>query len=188
MCIRDSIAAAHAEAGQIDVLCNVAGVMVRADIEETSDAMWLDSFAVNVHALFYLCRAVVPIMRHARRGAIVKVGSAWGLHPAANHLAYNTTKGTVAIFTENLARDCAPHGIRVNAVCPNEVRTPMLETGFTIRGFDPEEAIQQLNATVPIGRIAEPEEIASVIAFLASEDAGYMCGSLVKVTGAKAVY
>lgn len=174
--------------GRIDVLINNAGYMVRGDITATSDDMWFDSFAVNVHAVFYLSREVVPHMKTAGDGVIINTSSAWGVHPAANHLAYNTTKGCVAVMTKNLARDCAPHGIRVNAVCPNEVNTPMLKSGFLIRGFEPDEAIEQLNKTVPIGRIAEPEEIASVMAFLASRDAGYMCGALVEVTGAKAVY
>ena len=173
---------------RLDVLINNAGYMVRGDIAATTDEMWFDSFAVNVHAIFHLCREVIPFMKTAGGGAIINTSSAWGVYPAANHLAYNTTKGCVAVLTKNLARDCAPLGIRVNAVCPNEVNTPMLKSGFSIRGFDPDEAIEQLNQTVPIGRIAEPEEIASVMAFLASKDAAYMCGALVEVTGAKAVY
>ena len=84
--------------------------------------------------------------------------------------------------------DHAPDNIRVNAVCPNEVNTAMIRTGFERRGLDPDAAIAQLNKSVPIGRIAEPEDIADVIAFLASDAARYMCGAIVPVTGAKPVY
>jgi len=76
----------------------------------------------------------------------------------------------------------------VNAVCPNEVNTPMLKTGFAKRGLDPEKAIDQLNQTVPIGRVAEPVDIAEVMAFLASDAAGYIAGATIEVTGAKPVY
>ena len=122
--------------GRVDVLVNNAGLMVRGDILSTSDEMWLDSFAVNVHAIFYLSRAVIPHMKREGAGAIVNTASAWGLYPAPDHLAYNTTKGTVATMTRNLARDCAPLNIRVNAVCPNEIHTPMIESGFKLRGFE----------------------------------------------------
>lgn len=173
--------------GKLDVLVNNAGLMARGDILNTTDEMWLDSFAVNVHAIFYLCRAAIPHMQRQGAGAIVNTASAWGLYPAPDHLAYNTTKGTVATMTRNLARDCAPLNIRVNAVCPNEIHTLMIESGFKLRGFDPEEAIEQLNKTVPLGRLGKPEEVAATIAFLASDDAGYICGALVEITGAKAV-
>ena len=173
--------------GRVDVLVNNAGLMARGDILNTSDEMWLDSFAVNVHAIFYLCRAVIPHMKREGAGAIVNTASAWGLYPAPDHLAYNTTKGTVATMTRNLARDCAPLNIRVNAVCPIEIHTPMIESGFKLRGFDPEEAIEQLNKTVPLGRLGQPEEVAATIAFLASDEASYICGALVEITGAKAV-
>jgi NAD(P)-dependent dehydrogenase (short-subunit alcohol dehydrogenase family) len=83
--------------------------------------------------------------------------------------------------------DHAPHGIRVNAVCPNEVNTPMLRSGFTMRGLDPEKAVADLGKTVPLGRIAEPEDIVDVILFLASDEARYIAGELIEVTGAKPV-
>ena len=90
-------------------------------------------------------------------------------------------------MTQCLGRDHAHQNIRVNAVCPNEVDTPMLRTGFAIRGLDPEKAVEELDASVPLGRIAQPEDIANVIVFLATDEARYMCGALVEVNGAKAV-
>jgi NAD(P)-dependent dehydrogenase (short-subunit alcohol dehydrogenase family) len=97
------------------------------------------------------------------------------------------SKAAIASLTQCLGRDHAHQNIRVNAVCPNEVNTPMLRTGFSIRGLDPDTAIEDLNASVPLGRIAEPEDIADVIAFLASEEARYICGALVEVNGGKPV-
>ena len=91
-------------------------------------------------------------------------------------------------MTKSLGRDHAGDNIRFNAVCPNEVNTPMLKSGFLKRGLDPGKAIEQLNATVSIGRIAAPEEIAEVIAFLSSDAAGYIAGAVIEVTGAKPVY
>ena len=83
--------------------------------------------------------------------------------------------------------DHAHQGIRINAVCPNEVNTPMLRSGFAKRGFDPDKAVEELGKSVPLGRIAEPEDIADVVLFLASEQSRYMCGTLVEVNGGKPV-
>lgn len=173
--------------GRIDILLNNAGIIPRGTIEETTDEMWFAAMDVNLNAVFFLCRAAIPHMRAAGGGAIVNTSSVWGTYPGPGHVAYCTSKGAVAALTKNLGRDCAPHGIRVNAVCPHEVNTPMLRSGFERRGLDPEQAIEQLNQTVPIGRIAEPEDIADVIAFLASDQARYVAGETVEVTGAKPV-
>jgi NAD(P)-dependent dehydrogenase (short-subunit alcohol dehydrogenase family) len=97
------------------------------------------------------------------------------------------SKAAVASLTQCLGRDHAHQNIRVNAVCPNEVNTPMIRSGFELRGFDPDAAISELNVSVPLGRIAEPEDIADVVAFLASDEARYMCGALLEVNGGKPV-
>jgi NAD(P)-dependent dehydrogenase (short-subunit alcohol dehydrogenase family) len=141
------------------------------------------SFKVNLDAIFHMCQAVIPHMKRQGGGAIVNTASQWGLHPVPGHIAYNTTKAAVAAFTQNLARDYAPDKIRVNAVCPGEVRTPMLESNLIRTG----RTLEDLNALVPYGRIGEPDEVAALIAFLASDEAGYLCGSLIEITGAQAV-
>ncbi|MFV2031753.1 MAG: SDR family NAD(P)-dependent oxidoreductase, partial [Gammaproteobacteria bacterium] len=92
-----------------------------------------------------------------------------------------------AAFTKNLGRDHAGDGIRVNAVCPHEVNTPMLRSGFVQRGLGPDTAIEALGKTVPLGHVADPAEIADVIAFLASDESRYVCGETIEVTGAKPV-
>jgi NAD(P)-dependent dehydrogenase (short-subunit alcohol dehydrogenase family) len=174
--------------GAIDILLNNAGVIPRGTILETTDEMWFQAMDINLTAVFYLSRAAVAQMKKQGGGAIVNTSSMWGVYPGPGHLAYCTSKAAVAAFTKNLGRDHAQDGIRVNAVCPNEVNTSMLKTGFAKRGLDPEKAVEQLNATVPLGRIAEPEDIAEVMAFLASDAARYVTGTTVEVSGAKPVY
>jgi NAD(P)-dependent dehydrogenase (short-subunit alcohol dehydrogenase family) len=182
------IAEAVTQFGGIDILINNAGIIPRGTITETTDDMWFSALDVNLTAVFFLCRAAIPHMQQAGGGAIVNTSSTWGIYPGPGHVAYCTSKGAVAALTKNLGRDHAGDGIRINAVCPNEVNTPMLRSGFQKRGIDPDNAIEELGKTVPLGHVAEPEEIADVIAFLASEDARYVCGTTIEVSGAKPVY
>ncbi|MBO3273695.1 SDR family NAD(P)-dependent oxidoreductase [Pseudomonas schmalbachii] len=181
------IARAVERFGGVDILLNNAGIIPRGTIEETTDDMWFTAMDVNLNAAFFLCRAAIPHMKQRGGGAIVNTSSVWGTHPGPGHVAYCTSKGAVAAFSQNLGRDCAPFGIRVNAVCPHEINTPMIRTGFERRGLDPDKAVEELNRTVPLGRIAEPEDIADVIAFLASDQARYIAGATLDVTGAKPV-
>lgn len=172
-----------AQEDRIDVLINNAGINRRGPLLELTEDDWHTTFTVNLDALFHMCRAVLPKMIAQGGGAIVNTASQWGLHPAPGHIAYNTSKAAVAAFTQNLARDYAPNKVRVNAVCPGEVRTPMLESNLARSG----RSLDDLNALVPFGRIGEPEEIAATIAFLASDEAPYLCGALLEITGAQAV-
>lgn len=173
--------------GRLDILVNNAGLMRRGAITDASDQDFELSMAVNVEAPFRLSRAAIPLMA-GRGGVIVNIASCWGLYPGPAHLVYCTSKAALAAMTRCLGRDHAHQNIRVNAVCPNEVDTPMLRSGFERRGLDPQTAIDDLNRSVPAGRIAEPGDIADVVVFLASDDARYMCGALVEVNGAKPVY
>ncbi len=173
--------------GGVDILLNNAGIIPRGTILETNDDMWFSSLDVNLTAVFFLCRAAIPLMRD-KGGAIVNTSSTWGVYPGPGHLAYCTSKAALAAMTRCLGRDHAPDGIRVNAVCPNEVDTPMLRSGFLRRGLNPDEGIAELGKTVPLGHVAQPAEIADVIAFLASDEARYVCGECIEVTGAKPVY
>jgi 2-hydroxycyclohexanecarboxyl-CoA dehydrogenase len=169
--------------GRIDILVNNAGINRRGNLLALTEDDWYTTFAVNLHSMFHLCRAAIPHMIQTGGGAIVNTASQWGLHPAPNHIAYNTSKAAVAAFTQNLARDYAPQKVRVNAVCPGEIHTPMLEAGVKRSG----RTIADLDKLVPFGRIGRPEEVAALIAFLASDEAAFMCGSLVEITGAQAV-
>lgn len=173
--------------GALDIVINNAGVITRGPVTATADSDWALSLGVNVEAPFRICRSAIPIMAAAGGGAIVNVSSCWGVRPGPNHAVYCMTKAAIASLTQCMGMDHAHQNIRVNAVCPNEVNSPMLRTGFARRGFDPDTAIAELGKTVPLGRIAEPEDIADVVAFLASDAARYMCGSLVEVNGGKPV-
>lgn len=172
-----------AEHGKLDVLCNNAGINRRGALMDLTEDDWHATFAINLTSMFYLCQAAIPHMIAAGGGAIVNTASQWGLHPAPAHIAYNTSKAAVAAFTQNLARDYAPEKIRVNAVCPGEVKTEMLASGLKRTG----RTFEDLDKLIPYGRIGKPEEIAALVAFLASDEAAFMCGSLVEITGAQAV-
>ena len=173
--------------GGLDILINNAGVIRRGKITEVTDDDFKSTMAVNIEAPFRLCRSTIPILAKNGGGSIVNIASCWGLNPGPDHPIYIMSKAALASFTQCLGRDHAHQNIRVNAVCPNEVNTPMIRSGFSIRGLDPEKAIKELDNSVPIGRIAEPDDISDVILFLASDEARYMCGSLVEVNGGKPV-
>ena len=173
------IADAMATEGRIDVLCNNAGINRRGPLLSLTAEDWRLSFAVNVDAMFHTCQAALPHMIAAGGGAIVNTASQWGLYPAPNHIAYNVTKAAVASFTQNLARDYAPQKIRVNAVCPGEIHTPMLEAGVKRSG----RTIADLDKLVPYGRIGKPEEVAGLIIYLASEEAAFVTGANIAING-----
>ncbi|MEM0948063.1 MAG: SDR family oxidoreductase [Pseudomonadota bacterium] len=173
--------------GGLDILVNNAGIISRGKITEATDADYARSMAINVEAPFRLCRGAIPIMAANGAGAIVNIASCWGIHPGPNHPIYVMSKAAVASLTQCLGIDHAHQNIRVNAVCPNEVNTPMIRSGFAVRGLNPESGIEALNKSVPLGRIAEPEDIADVVVFLASDQARYVCGALLEVNGGKAV-
>ena len=165
---------------RLDVLINAAGVIVRAPAVETSDEEWRRIFSVNVDGVFYMSRAAVPPMRQVGRGAIVNFGSIWGSVGSSGHSAYAATKGAVHQLTKSMALEHARDGIRINAVCPGEIRTPMLASERD-RPPTERELTELADATVPMGRLGEPEEVAAVVAFIASDAASYMTGSLVTV-------
>lgn len=174
--------------GGLDIVINNAGVITRGTVTETTDADWVRSLGVNVEAPFRICRAAIPLMAARGGGAIVNTASCWGgKAPGPKHALYCMTKAAIASLTQCMGMDHAHQGIRINAVCPNEVDTPMLRGGFEKRGFDPVTAVAELGATVPLGRIAAPQDIADVVLFLASDAARYICGALVEVNGGKPV-
>lgn len=169
--------------GRIDVLINNAGINRRGRLTDLGEDDWRASFAVNVDAMYQLCRAIVPLMVANGRGSIVNTASQWGLYPAPGHIAYTTSKAAVVAFSRSLARDYASEGIRVNAVCPGEIQTPMLESGLARSG----RTVEDLGKEVPFGRIGQPKEVAALVAFLASDEAPFITGSIVEIAGAQGV-
>jgi meso-butanediol dehydrogenase/(S,S)-butanediol dehydrogenase/diacetyl reductase len=165
--------------GRLDVLVNAAGVIVRAGGLDTTDDQWTKIMGVNVSGTFFMCRAALRVMKTQGRGAIVNFGSIWGDLGSAGVAAYCASKGAVHNLTRALAMDHAADGIRVNAVCPGEVNTPMLQSERAEAVTD--QLLAAIAATVPMGRLAEPDEIARVVCFLASDDASYMTGAMVSV-------
>ena len=165
--------------GRLDVLVNAAGVIVRASGEDTTDEQWNRIMGINVSGTFFMCRAAIKPMKQQGRGAIVNFGSIWGDLGSAGVAAYCASKGAVHNLTRALALDHAQDGIRINAVCPGEVRTPMLqsERNETVT----QELLDRIAATVPMGRLADPVEIARVVCFLAGDQASYMTGTMVSV-------
>jgi NAD(P)-dependent dehydrogenase (short-subunit alcohol dehydrogenase family) len=166
--------------GRLDILVNCAGIIFRADAQGTSDENWRRVMAVNVDGVFFMSRAAIGQMKKQGSGVIVNFGSIWGGVGAAGVAAYCASKGAVHNLTRAMALDHARDGIRINAVCPGEVNTPMLASG---RPSPPTpEDLKKLGETVvPMGRLADPVEIARVVLFLASNAASYMTGSLVTV-------
>jgi meso-butanediol dehydrogenase/(S,S)-butanediol dehydrogenase/diacetyl reductase len=165
---------------RLDVLVNAAGTIHRADALGTTNDDWRRVMGVNIDGMFYLSRAAVDYMAKRGSGTIVNFGSIWGGVASAGSTAYCVSKGAVHQLTRAMALDHVHQGIRINAVAPGEVRTPMLSSQ---RATPPSEADLQAmaDATIPMKRLAEPEEIANVVVFLASNAASYMTGEIVHV-------
>ena len=171
---------AVAEHGRVDVLVTAAGTIHRANSLGTSDDDWARVMGVNVDGMFFMCRAALRHMVAVQSGTIVNFGSIWGGVGSAGSTAYCVSKGAVHQLTKALALDHAEDGIRVNAVAPGEVNTPMLSSQ---RDSPPTpESLQALaDEFIPMKRLAAPEEIARVVVFLASDATSYMTGEIVHV-------
>ena len=166
--------------GRLDILVNCAGIIVRADAIETTDDDWQEIMNVNINGVFFMSRAAVRQMRKQTHGAIVNFGSIWGDVGATGVVAYCATKGAVHQITRAMALDHVADGIRINAVAPGEVNTPMLAYGRPSPP-SPQDLQKLANETIPMRRLAEPVEIARVAVFLASDEASYMTGAIISV-------
>ena len=173
--------------GRLDVLVNNAGILPEGNASDTSDETWMSCMQVNLNAVFFLSRAAIAPMAATGGGAIVNLSSEWGLNGEQGFVAYCTSKGAVMQMTRCMALDHAAQGIRVNAVCPGEIHTQMVDEWLASKGGDPAESLAELAAGIPMRRVARPEEVAACVLFLASDHARYMCGSLVEVNGGKPV-
>lgn len=171
------IAAAVERFGRLDVLVNNAGVHEGGNPETITNDSWRKVMATDVDGVFYGCRAALPHLEKTK-GSIVNTASVsgtggdWGMSP------YNAAKGAVVNLTRALALDVGKKGVRVNAVCPSLTRT-----GMTEDMMDDQDLLAKFAERIPLGRVCEPQEVAAVIAFLASEDASFMTGTNVAVDG-----
>ena len=174
------------EFGRVDILFNNAGIVTNGTAETTSEAVWNETFAINVTAVLRMSKLVIPHMRRQGRGVIVNNGSDWSVVAGRDALPYVTSKGAVAMMTKGMALDYARENIRVNAVCPGDTFVDRwLEKGY-FEGSDPvtiEEALEESSAYIPMGRFGKPEEIAKAVLFLASDDSSFVTGHLLLVDG-----
>ncbi|URK86278.1 SDR family oxidoreductase (plasmid) [Rhizobium sp. RCAM05350] len=173
-------------AGRLDTLINNAGVRESGSVEETTLEQWHRLIDVNLTSIFIGCRAAVPAIRQAGGGAIVNVGSITGIRGTENMVAYSASKSGITSMTSSLALDLAKDNIRVNAVCPAAIRTRMV-TDWLGSVADTDAAEAAVLMKHPIGRIGRPDEVASVIAFLASDDASFMTGMSIPVDGGRSI-
>jgi NAD(P)-dependent dehydrogenase (short-subunit alcohol dehydrogenase family) len=174
------------EFGRIDVLFNNAGIVTSGTAETTSEDAWSQTMAINVTAVWHMCKLVIPYMKKQGGGVIINNGSDWSVVAGRDAFPYIASKGAVALMTKAIALDFAADKIRVNAVCPGDTLVERwLDNGY-FEGSDPvtpEEALKQSASYLPMQRFAQPEEIASAVLFLACDDSSFVTGHLLLVDG-----
>ncbi|MGH8130131.1 MAG: SDR family NAD(P)-dependent oxidoreductase [Steroidobacteraceae bacterium] len=168
--------------GRLDVLVNNAGIWHPATAEETTDQVWRQTLEINLTAPFFLSRAAMPHLRLSK-GVIVNIASDWGLVGGRNAVAYCASKGGLVLMTKAMTMDHAAEGVRFNAVCPGDVETPMLYRDGAARGLDEQMALREANAATRCGRVTTPQEVAALVAFLASDEAAQMNGAAIAIDG-----
>ena len=176
--VRDEAQVAAATAG-LDVLVNVAGIGSTTTAPDTPLDVWEDVFAVNARGTFLCCKHAIPDMTTRGGGAIVNVASVAALVGLKRRAAYCASKGAVVSLTRALAVDHVSDGIRVNAVCPGTVDSPWVRRLVEDAG----ESLDELRARQPLGRLGTPEEVATAIAYLASDDAAFVTGTAFVIDG-----
>ena len=167
--------------GRIDVVVNNAGTTADATVVETSVEEWNRVLGVNLKGTYLVSKYAIPHMLE-RGGSIINIGSIASHIGIARNAAYNASKGGVMLLTRNMAIDYAPYKIRVNAVCPAMIMTPMLEKFIALQP-DPDEYVRRVEASTPMGRMGTPQEVAYAALFLASDESSYVTGSALMVDG-----
>ena len=172
------------ELGPIDILVNNAGILRTATFLDTTDTAWRDTFGVNLDGVFHFCQAILPQMVARRRGAVVNMASWTGKKGVPNHAAYSASKFAVIGLTQSMAGEMAAHGIRINAVCPGIiVETRMRVEAEALNKAQGLPDVETRAKSIPMQRAGTPDEIARVVAFLASDEASYMTGQAINITG-----
>ena len=162
--------------GPVTLLVNNAGVAGQALFQDVTDEMWERYFAVNLNGMRHTIQAVLPSMLHEKSGCIVNISSIWGQHGASCEVTYSCTKHAIIGLTRSLAMELAPSGIRVNCVAPGVIDTDMVK----VLGDD---TLRDLAEQTPLGRLGTPEDVAAAVAFLASDEAGFITGQVLTADG-----
>lgn len=176
----NAVDACVARFGQLDVLCNIAGIAMCSHMTEITDEQWRRTLSINVDGVFFMSRAAMPHLL-ARKGNIVNMASSAGLGGQAYNSAYCASKAAVVMFSKSLALEYGKQGLRVNAVCPGFVKTPLTAAFSMPDGADPE----LMAKLMPLTDGAEPAEIATAVAYLASPGARFINGITLPVDGAQ---
>ena len=163
--------------GRIDVLVNNAGWDKASSFVESDPADWDRAIAVNLYGVLHACKAVLPVMTGQGGGAVVNLGSDAGRVGSSGEAVYSAAKGGVIAFTKSLAREMARHRIRVNCVCPGPTDTALFAS------FAGPELREALTRAIPFRRLGQPADVANVVAFLASDEASFVTGQTVSVSG-----
>jgi NAD(P)-dependent dehydrogenase (short-subunit alcohol dehydrogenase family) len=177
-----AVAAAVERWGRLDVLVNNAGYIVYKGILDTDEEEWDRVLAVNAKSIFLHCRAAIPVMQQGGGGAIVNTASISGVVGLPGQGAYAASKGAVVMLTRQLAVEFAGAKIRVNAVGPGAIDTPFLRR-FVDAQPDPAAVEETIKSHHPLGRLADPEEVARAILFLASDEAAFITGTVLMIDG-----
>ena len=180
--VRRMISAAMEAYGRLDILFNNAGISIRGTILDMDEESFDQIFAVNVKGVFLGCKEAIPMMKSQGGGVILNTASQMGLVGVEASAVYPATKGAVIQLTRCLALDHAADGIRVNSICPGPIDTPLARRSREQTG-DPEAALRERLGRIPLARIGTAEEIASVAAFLCSDEASFITGAAIVADG-----
>jgi len=173
--------------GRLDVFyANAGAPQWKTDIEKVDEAVYDQIMDVNVKGVWLGARAALPAMKKARRGVLLVTASTAGIRPRPGGQTYAMSKGAVITLVKALALEVAPHGVRVVAICPVATHTPMLPTFMGTQQVD-EASLARYEATVPLGRLNQPEDVARAAVFLASDDAAMITGSAIEIDGGRCV-
>ncbi len=171
---------------RLDILFNNAGISILKPIPETTEADLDRLLAINFKGLFFGCKHAMPVMAAQGSGVIINTASELALVGQPLYGAYCATKGAILAFTRTLALECAPQGIRANAICPGPVATPLLQVEFDLAA-DPVAEAAAAAQDIPAGRLGAPAEIANVVAFLASDEASFIHGAAITADGGRTI-